>query len=345
MNKTKIIRISIGGVVLLGALVLAYLIWSAWEAKSENAEALEFAVDGVCGLAAGVELKSDPGAKVYPGENGVKAVTANRERYAEWIETSRTAASVGDRRFDSTTPPAFKAKMVEDAKRLAALPGDVAGKLVKDGFGFGFTELVHGGELPKAEDLPRLQREWNDVVLVVDLLAEAGIASVEEIAVVKAGAAEAAVEDPKAAKKAKKKRAKAAEEEVAPPAVTAFTIAFRSSASGLVGALNALTANDRFIITEDLRFSRGGDPIVEKLGGGKIGREQDTAATGRRGRRGRVQVQAVEETEDKRQGVICDPQSAPALKVSMKVSVYDFHTAEKAAPAGQPAAQSGETEE
>ena len=42
MNKTKILLLSIGGVALLAAAVLAYFIWDAFSAKAESAEELDY---------------------------------------------------------------------------------------------------------------------------------------------------------------------------------------------------------------------------------------------------------------------------------------------------------------
>lgn len=324
MNKTKIILLSIGGVTAVGALVLAYMIWSAWDEKSECAQDYESACDSVSQLMSGV--KAGEGEKVYPGPKSVRAIDENRKRYAEWTDDSTELASVGDKKFEPTSPASFKAQLVEDARRLSALPGSVAGKFVKQDFGFGFNSFIVGGALPKEEELPQLQREWNDVLLLLDTLAESGATAVEQVEVKRVAA-------PKEDKQAKgKKKAKASDTEARKPTATTVALQFDAPSEALVRVLNALTANSRFVVVDSLTFVRASDPIAEKLGGDAKKSDGAAARGSRRQRRGAAAQQTAEKPEDdKKHGVITDPQNAPDLKVAMQVSVYDFRTAEKAA--------------
>lgn len=323
MNKTKIILLSIGGVTAVGTLVLAYLIWSAWESKSECEADYESACDSVSQLTAGV--KAGEGEKVFPGPRSVKAIDENRERLTQWADDSTTLASVGDRKFEPTSPASFKARLVEDARRLSALPGSVAGKFVKADFGFGFNSFIVGGELPKDAELPQLQREWNDVLLILDTLAESGATSLETVEVKR----QAAPKEDRNAKGRKKAKADAAETEKKPTATT-VALQFTAPSDALVRALNALTASDRFMVVDSLVFGRAADPIVEKLGGDAKKSAGAASRPARRVRRAAAkQQEANAEEDEKKHGVITDPQNAPDLKVTMQVSVYDFRTAEK----------------
>jgi hypothetical protein len=135
MNKSKIILASVGGVVAIASLVLAYLVWDALSVKGERTDDLDALTSAADRLAR---------LPVYPGPAGVKAYGENAAAYAKWREEALQAASAGDMTFEPTTPPAFKTFLVEEAQRLSNLPGGVDGKLVKAGFSFGFKDYIAG---------------------------------------------------------------------------------------------------------------------------------------------------------------------------------------------------------
>lgn len=334
MNKTKITLISIGGAAAAVALVLGWFAFSGWQETSEKAVDLEDARSNGERLA---------GQKVRPCAESVKAIKAKEAGYAEWTDKARALAASGDVAYEQTTPPAFKAFMVEGAKRLADLPGAVEGKLVARDFAFGFNEFITGGLLPTAADLPRLQREWHDVVMVVDVLAASGVSSVNEITLVRE--APKPVEAPAKGRGRKGKQAAEAKPDYA---ATVMTVEFRTDPEGLVAALNAFTTNRSFIVAENLSFVRTADEIGEKIGGAK---KPDEAKGGRRPGRKRLSAAdqlAAKAAEQQAQaefkgGVITDPQETADLKVSLKVSVYDFLTAAKPA-AGEKPAETAEEE-
>lgn len=313
MNKSKTILASVGGVALVASLALAYLIWSAFSDKGEREGDLEGA------LATADRLSRLP---VYPGEEGIRAYKENAETYAAWREEAVKTAAAGDMAFEATTPPAFKAFLVDDARRLSALPGAVDGRIVKEEFPFGFKDYITGGVLPAQADLARLQREWHDVSTVVEALAKCGVAEVVDVALV---APAPVKEEP--AKKGKKQKKPAKSDEATGPAVTKFTVEFRTRPAGLVNAVNEFITSPRFIVVDDFSFVREKDDIAEALSGDA--KQQEPSGRGRRGRRGR---QAEEETRQpeaaKASGIVADPVSASLLKVTMSFSVYDFRSLE-----------------
>lgn len=333
MNKSKIILASVGGATLVVSLVLAYLIWSAFSDKSEKAADLESAVSTADRLSR---------LPVYPGPEGIKAYKENAETYSAWREEALKVASAGDMRFEPTTPPAFKAFLVDDARRLSALPGAVDGRLVKPDFPFGFKDYITGGVLPAQADLARLQREWFDVSTVIETLAASGVAEVEDVVLAAPAPVQEEAPSNKKGKKAKK-QAKAEDAE-SQPAVTAFTVVFRTRPSGLVAAVNALITSPRFIVVDDFSFVREKDDIAEALGGdGK--KQQEAPARGRRGRRGRpAEEEFAQKPEEDKGGVVTDPAKASLLRVTMKFSVYDFRSLEGDAANAAGAAE-GKSEE
>ena len=335
MNKSKIILASVGGVALVASLVLAYLIWSAMSDKSEKTADLDGAI------ATADRLTRLP---VYPGPDGIKAYNENAETYKAWREEAVKIASAGDMAFEATTPPAFKAFLVDDARRLSALPGAVDGRLVKDDFPFGFKDYITGGVLPAQADLARLQREWYDVSTVIESLAKCGVSEIVDVTIKPPAPAQPEQTAKNNKKnKGKKKPAKGETQEQG-PAVTCFTVDFRTRPAGLVNAINEFITSSRFVVVDDFSFMREKDDIADAIGGdGK--KQQESQPRGRRGRRGR----AAEEDEtpksetEKGQGVVTDPMTASLLRVSMTFSVYDFRSLEGgAADAGADAEKSEE---
>ena len=324
MNRTKITILSIAGVSLLLSLVLGYLVWDAWSTKGVNEADLEGYHN---------DLDSLKRLPVFPCAEGVKAIGENRALYVDWLDEAHTAASTGDRRFEATTPAAFKAQMNDDAHRLGDCPGTQDGKLVKAGFSFGYGELIGGSTLPVEADLPRLQREWFDLVHVIELMADSGVSAVTAVELGKG--VSAAVEDPKSSgkgkdkkkdKKDKNKPKKDAAKSAAPAAgdalVSKFDITFMASSAALVKTFNALTADTRFIVIDSYEFVRDRDELNEKL----AGKKQEVTK-----KRGRGRQQEKQEETSVKGTVVIDPQAQADLKVKLSVSVYDFRTAEKSA--------------
>lgn len=306
MNKTKITLLAIGGVSFVGTLVFGYLIYSAWSAKGENDEEIGYLDDDAARLS---------GLDVYPSQEGVKATEANRKAYADWCELATAVASAGDMRFETTTPASFKSFINDEAKRYSELPGKVAGRFVKAGFGFGFDEYILKGALPSAADLPRLQRQWYDVSTFINVLVDAKASSITELSLAK----EVVKEDQTAAKGKKKRKQKNTDDE-AKPDITRFNVVFTASPASLVSVLNAIASNPRFIVAESVSFVRESDEIAAKLGE-KSAKKQEKKSR----RRAATEVAAESEGEEL-SGVVTDPVSAPDFKVTMRVAVYDFRT-------------------
>jgi len=329
MNKSQMILAAIGGVVVVGALALGYLIWDASSAKSESAEALE----GSRAAAASVMRK----LPLKPEKKELEIYRNSCKDYADWRAKAEGLASAGDLVFEATTPAVFKTTIVAEARKIADLPGCFDGKLVKPDFHFGFKDYIVGGALPPDDPagLRRLQREWNDVSSVLRTLASCGAPSVG-IVDVKMGARKQAKADEdseeaqpkKKGKKGKKAKARAEDEPVAEgPAVTAFTVEFLARPAALVKAINAFATGPRFVVVEDCTFARERDALAETLGGDAQKSEQQAASSGRRRRRAQ---QVEERKEEVRSGLVTDPAAAPLLKVSMGFSVYDFGSLERA---------------
>lgn len=325
MSKTKIILAAIGGSCALVSLVLCFLIWSAASDRSEKADEIEDS-SGMGMMDSARKLMRQP---IYPGPASVRALESNRTEYASWSASARTLAARGDCVFEATTAPAFKTFLVEEARHLSELPGGVDGKLVKPEFPFGFKDYIIGGKMPEEADLPRLQREWNDVSTVISALAVTGVVEIVDVTM-KAKAEEPEQQESNAGRRNRRRKALKADEAAAEnaPLVTTFTVVFRARPQGLVSAVNAIVASSRFIVIDDMSFVREQDALSEILGGDSKG---ESAAPRRSSRRRRGANPADEESAAESKGLVpgglvTDPARAPLLKVSMSFSVYDFRS-------------------
>lgn len=323
MSKPKIILAAVGGAIVVVSVVLGILIWNVASGRSETVDELDSAIVAAEGL-----MKKP----VYPGPASVKALESNRVDYASWSASARELASQGDHAFGKTTPSAFKAFLVEEARRLSELPGGVEGKLVKPGFAFGFSAYITGDEMPKDSDLPNLQREWYDISTVIETLAVTGVVEIADVARQMKTPAPEEQEANTPRKGKKRKNVKAQEEESATaPLVSTFTIVFRAKPQGLVNAINGIVSSKRFIVVDEMSFAREQDALANVLGGDAKKEEGSSRRSSRRSRRGAESESFGDNAAEKdgstsADGVITDPAKAPLLKVSMTFSVYDFRT-------------------
>ena len=325
MNKTKMILAGTGGAAVLVVLVLAFLTWLAYSEKTaaiegdEENEGLETAV-----AKAGTLSRS----AVYPCAESVTAINSNKTLVAAWGVEARQLAASGDKSFEATTPAAFKAFIMADAKRLTSLPGRVEGKLTKPDFAFGpFKDYIAEGKLPADAELAELQRRWDDVATVVATLAESGIAELTDVQF-KATPVAAEPSD-KDAKKKLGKKGKVDESAVQKPAAYSYAFTFTAKPAGFIKAINALGVGSRFTVVDDFTFSRASDVIATALGGEERKADANQGGRGRGRRRGAfAEEQKTEAAAEGKNGIITDPVSDAPMTVVLNVTVYDFRSSE-----------------
>ena len=340
MNKTKMILAGTGGAIGLVVLVLAFLVWQAFSAKTAAIEGDD--EEGTDGLET-VESRAQSLSRkpIYPCAESVTAIVQNQKFVDEWREEGFALAARGDKTFPKTTPAQFKTDIVRDAKRLMALPGGVAGKIVKPDFAFGpFKDYIVEGKMPSETELAELQRKWDDVATVTEMLSTNGV--VELVDVQFAVAKKDEGPETKDARQGKAdKRKKAAPENPSPIARRSsfsYVFTFAARPAAFVKTLNELEQCERFVTVDEFSFVRPGDVIAETLGGDEK-KAAEQAAGGRRGRRGRRgdAVQAAgsgASGEDAasplkgKNGVVTDPLQDAPMTVTMTVSVHDFRSLE-----------------
>ena len=333
MNKTKMTLIGIGGGAGLLVLVAAYFAWSAFSnrtiATEGDYEGETTGLDSVMEQAQQLSRK-----KIYPCAASLREIESNRTAVVEWTKEASALAARGDRVFPSVTPAQFKTDIVNEAQRLRALPGHVAGKLTKEDFAFGpFKDYVAGGSMPKESELPELQRKWDDVVTVVETIASCGVAEITDIQF-KVEEKPAEPTDRRARALARARNAKKDAANANEPKSFSYVITFSSRPSALVKILNAFVVCERFVTVDALTFSRPKDVIAAAFGEDE---KKPEAAGGRRGRRGRrgssggeAPSQAPDENDKSasasKNRIVTDPLQDEPMSVVLTVTVSDFNS-------------------
>ena len=346
MNKTKMILAGTGGAIGLVVLVLAFLVWQAFSAKTAAIEGDE--EEGTDGLEA-VESRAQTLSRkpIYPCAASVAAIEQNQKSVDDWCKEGVSLAARGDRTFPKTTPAQFKTDLVRDAKRLMALPGGVEGKLVKPDFAFGpFKDYIVEGKMPSEPELAELQRKWDDVSMITEMLSTNGVVELVDVQfnnrIIELSNNRNEEKGTKSAKKAKKPQKADSNIRTFDNSTISHSYVFTFAARppAFVKMLNELEQCERFVVVDGFSFVRPGDVIAEAFGGGDEALASKLASTGgRRGRRGRRGGGEAEAPASKlagtgegaagKNGVVTDPLQDAPMTVTMTVSVHDFRSLEE----------------
>lgn len=321
LSKNQMILAGTGAAAGLAVLALCWLTFGAYSKKSQLAEDSESNLDNI---------NSIRDAKIYPSKASIAAVVSNRNEIAEWIENAKVYASRGDRKFTPARPAQFKQLLQETVRRLGRHTGSAeGGRIAGSKFYFGFDAyLGDNGKLPEEADLPKLQRQLDLISSITAIAAESGVLEIREVR----RDARTAAELEAAAQAAKPRRGPAKKAAEAPTA-TSLEYGFQMmvTPAAMVKLMNALTADDRFIIVKEFSFVESADKIVQKLSE----REQAAAAAqaresrggrGRRGRRGEeqpVEQQAADESK-KTDRLVIDPEIDAPIQLDLTIVVWDF---------------------
>ena len=350
MNKTKMILAGTGGAIGLVVLVLAFLVWQAFSAKTAAIEGDD--EEGTDGLET-VEARAQSMSRkpVYPCAASLSAIAANQKAVDDWCKEGLSLAAQGDKVFSKTTPAQFKTDLVADARRLADLPGKAGGKLVKPDFAFGpFKDYIVEGKMPSETELMELQRKWDDVATVTELLSTNGISELVDVGFANVNRDQGSgIRDQEKNGKAKKgmgnKKMKGVTKGSDPcslipdPSSHSYAFTFTAKPAAFIRTLNVLESCERFITVDDFSFVRSSDVIAESLGGDEK-KASETQASGRRGRRGRRgDVDAASSPRDLtrqdaastegRNRIVTDPLLDAPMTVTMTVTVHDFRSLEE----------------
>ena len=339
MNKTKMILAGTGGAIGLVVLVLAFLVWQAFSAKTAAIEGDD--EEGTDGLET-VEARAQTLSRkpVYPCAASVSAIAENQKLIDEWRKEGLSLAARGDRVFPKTTPAQFKTDLVADAKRLMDLPGAVQGKFTKPDFAFGpFKDYIAEGKMPAETELAELQRRWDDVVTVTELLVTNGISELTDVQFAAAKKDEQeGVKDKRdrGGKRDKRKSPQVTSATLVAPVAYSYVFTFAARPAAFIRTINALESCERFVTVDSLAFARPSDVIAEAFGGDE--KKAEAQASGRRGRRGRrgeaasspLQTSGQETASPEgKNRIVTDPLLDAPLAVTLTLTVHDFRSLEE----------------
>ena len=339
MTKTKMILAGTGGAIGLVVLVLAFLVWQAFSAKTAAIEGDD--EEGIDGLET-VESKAQSLSRkpVYPCAASLTAIAENQKAVDEWCKENLALAARGDKVFPKTTPAQFKTDLVADAKRLMNLPGAVQGKLTKPEFAFGpFKDYIAEGKMPAENELAELQRRWDDVATVTEILATNGVTELVDVQFAAAKKEEAAKSEERGAKKKgqrTKDKGQRPMSDVQCPSSHSYVFTFSARPSAFIRTINALESCERFVTVDTFSFARPTAVIAEAFGGDE--KKAEAQASGRRGRRGRrgetapspLQASGQETASPEgKNRIVTDPLLDAPMTVTLTLTVHDFRSLEE----------------
>ncbi|MGN0854047.1 MAG: hypothetical protein ACI4R9_00845 [Kiritimatiellia bacterium] len=338
MNRNKIIMAALGGVALAVVLVFGGLAYSAWSEQRETRERIASERSNANRILS---------SAIPPTQASLDGIGANTKLFADWRGETHDLLVMGDIAIDrDASATAFKATMAEDARMLEKLPGGADGRIVRDGFDFGFKSYIIAGDIPAEATLPALKRQWAEIKAMVELLAACGIVELQSLEV--APVETKAAPPPERPKKGFGSKKAAQPVEVRPAFETmGYTVRFTARPLALVKVLNAFATAEHLMYIEDLAFVREKDMLGEMLGAGKKEQESGARRGRRRGRRTEEQPPAEGEggEEVARKGLVTDPQLEAPFVVTLRIRTFDFGTNGAAAPVAADKAEEKEDEE
>ena len=301
MNKNQMTMAVIGGVALLGALVLGYLIYDEGDAQDKAQRDLNNHTS---------RYNQNKNATVEQRE----AYEANEAAAVAWATNAYGVVAAQDARLygESITAESLLQKMQAAREAYLQQPeGEgVTVKFIGKDFWFGkyFQPYVEKGNPIAKDKQAEIQRRWGDVCQLADILLKSGVRSLEDVVVVEPE--ETPAPEPQYGASSDEPKA-----ETYPVQTETYKLTFKASPVALATALNAFSAEKRFISVDAMSFSQDGDPLIAKFGGAQKSEKQ-----GRRRRRGADQ-QEDEDGEKKQVGLITDPeQELVPFTVTMTLS-------------------------
>ena len=315
-----------GGLFVVAAGVLGYLLFDAYSTRTEMEEDLENQMGS---------FKRYYQAPVFPSKKSIDGVASNTADFVAWREAASMFVARGDKAFPKDeTPAAFKQRLSRTVRRLGALAGGADGHLAAHGFMFGFDKYLdpEHGILPEAAAVPRLAAQLDSVARITALFAKAEVLEIKEVKCIEPAAEEEA--EPERRASAKKSRpSKKAEDEGPQTTSLDYAFSFTARPAAFVNVLNAITANLRFMVVKSFAFKETSDMIVSRIADVEAAQAKKNSPTSGRRRRGRLAL--IEETQEeapkKEDRLVVDPELDAPVQVDMIVTVYDFGRAEAAA--------------
>lgn len=336
MNKIKLIVVIVSGV--MGVLVLGAIFMTYQAYSSKTAVLAGNPDEGIIGYNdALAKVQSLFRQKEFPSERNISLAKANQEQVVNWMSEALKFVQKGDRIEQKVTREIFKEFIVGDSQRLIHLKSEIINEnqtndLAKADFSFGpFKDYIKEGKLPTDTELIKLQRQWDDVSLISELLAKSQVSELMDVQFKAQPVVKKENETKSANKKGRKAGQKNVKEEQPLTDAQSYIFTFTAKPNAFVNVLNELVKCERFIVVDDFTFSRGTDVLAAALGLTEKSIDSSASETGRRSRR-RAKTSsdekdtAGEKKTDNRGGVVTDPTRDAILTVVLTVTVHDFRS-------------------
>ncbi len=333
VSKGKIVVGAAGGVAMVVACTLGYLLFSAYSMRQEAEMELSDGIDS---------FRRVNAAAVFPSRASIAAVATNKAICAGWLAKATEVAARGDRPVaQDESPASFKQRLTDEVRRLGSLPGGAAGRLAAPNFYFGFDRyLGESAVLPEAAMVPRLSVQLAAISRFAEIFAESGVLEVKSVRRLEPAVQENEPKERRASARRNKKE-QAADAEVPKTTSLEYAVSILARPPALVEVLNALTADTRFTVVKNFAFHSTGDMIVERLNAAEALLAKKNEPQNNRRRRRRAFAEEANETAAPKgdDRLVVDPELDAPLQVDMTLVVYDFGRAAVAeAPAGEGAA-------
>lgn len=329
MSKGKIAACAAGGIFVIAAGVLGYLLFDAYSTRSDTEVELE---DGIAAY------RKINAAAVFPSKKSIDAVATNRAVCTAWLESATVFAARGDKVVpQDETPASFKQRLADEVRRLVSLPGGLEGRLSAPNFFFGFEKyLGESAVLPESADVPRLSVQLSAISRFAEIFSKAGVTEVKSVRRIDPSSDGGdGNEDAASTRREKQKRGQGDGAKKTETTSLGYMVSVLVRPSAFVGMLNALTADTRFTVVKTFAFRATGDMIVDRINAAEalLAKKNEPEGSGRRRRRrGSFAEEAAAEQAPKGDDrLVVDPELDSPLQVDMTLVVYDFGRAVPAA--------------
>ncbi len=218
------------------------------------------------------ELEGIYRAPVFPERENIERIRRQTEEVAAWTSNVVAAQRAVIPADANLTPSQFMQVLQPTVRELARLKTPGGTQVVPDGFAFGFDTYITGGQMPAAEDIPKLALQLE---ITKRLCREICAANVGALQSVTRFAFEGAAANPREAPggEPRSRRARSRTPSAAATAVAGtgdpraleglhpFTFEFTARKDALLAVLNRLAATDLFVMVNQVTVRKNGPDV------------------------------------------------------------------------------------
>lgn len=265
MKKHQVVTISAGAVTLLLLAASAIMLNRALSRTREMADLRDSKFE---------ELAAIYRAPVFPEQKNVALIRQQMEEVTTWTSNVVTAQRAVVQVNTQLTPSQFMQVLQPAVRELARLKTAGGTKVFPDSFAFGFDSYITGGQMPAAEDIPKLALQWELTKRLCHEVAAANVSAIQSVTrYAFEGVAARAQETETEEVRGRRGRIRASEavstamSTTEPRALTGlhpFTIEFTARKDALLAVLNRLAATDLFVMVNQVTVRKSGLDVKQR---------------------------------------------------------------------------------